>query len=105
MVLRGGALAHRCWHANLKVFGDVLYVGLCEAHSACQHEAEKEKCDEEKQTSALLTLHCGVQGLCAVCVCALVLYLWLCVSGLWSIFCPCLSWAGTSSPSAGGTPP
>lgn len=73
MALRGGALAHHCRHANLKVFGDVLYVGLCEAHPACQHEAEKEKCDEEKLASMLLTLDCGVQGLqglwCCTCGC------------------------------------
>lgn len=48
MVLRGGALTHHCWHANLKVFGDVLNVGLSEAHSAWQQEAEEEKWDEER---------------------------------------------------------
>lgn len=48
MVLGGRALTHHCWHANLKVFGDVLNVGLGEAHSAWQQEAEEEKCDEEK---------------------------------------------------------
>lgn len=43
LFLRGGALAHHCWHANLKVFGDVLYVGLGEADSACQRKEEKKK--------------------------------------------------------------
>lgn len=35
-VLRGWALTHHCGHANLKVFGDILDVGLSEAHSTCQ---------------------------------------------------------------------
>lgn len=32
-VLRGWALTHHCGHVNVKVFGDILYVGLSEAHS------------------------------------------------------------------------
>lgn len=55
MVLRRGALAHHCWHANLKVFGDVLDVGLGKAHSAWQQEAEEQKCDEEQRANIRVT--------------------------------------------------
>lgn len=97
-VLWRWALTHHRGHVNVKVFGDILYVGLGEAHSTYNRMSCVTACFIF--TSNKIVLHNSMNlPMTSRCVKHMthvktgafvylyVFYLWLCVSGRWGIFC------------------
>lgn len=97
-ILRRRALAHHCGHVNLKIFGDILYVWLGEAHSTWQQNEP-----DIWMLYIYFNLHCK-RASRSLFAWLFVFYLLLYASGQWGVFFPWSVSGGTASSSAGGTP-